>query len=281
MKKFAIIIHTNDSQEIGARISEFSFSKDRTNLFDIHILNVARTPVEKIFGGTIKRNGIDWSLKRNDLQSFTIARFYAAKQYNSYKRILVIDPDIFYVGNNIDRIFNLNLRGKPIAAVYSDKRRGWESSAMLVDVDLFLKKHDQNWAQLLREHKLDYTELMSLNYFSKSDVHDLSAVWNSMDALNHDTELLHTTNRITQPWKTGLFLEFNRFPVNSIRYKLEQALLDLGFSSARYQKHSSQKVEDCFLHLLRGAYKAGNLNDEVIRKGINKKYIRSDIFSLL
>ena len=68
--------------------------------------------------------------------------------------------------------------------------------------------------------KVDYKDLMDLSFDKSLKIKELSKSYNSHDIINHDTILLHTTNRITQPWKEGLNIDFERH--TSQKYKFKQ-----------------------------------------------------------
>ena len=62
----------------------------------------------------------------------------------------------------------------------------------------------------LGKRELDYTEQMQLVHENNDSILEVSRVWNSIDELNDETKVLHTSKRETQPWKTGLPIDFTR-----------------------------------------------------------------------
>ena len=71
----------------------------------------------------------------------------------------------------------------------------------------------------------DYDNLINLrDHRLKLGVLDSS--WNDFDNLNKDTIFLHTTQKVTQPWRKGLPL--NSYPTNSWLYKARSYLQNLG-----------------------------------------------------
>ena len=56
--------------------------------------------------------------------------------------------------------------------------------------------------------KLDYSDLMNLSFDKNIKIKKISNIYNSLDSMSNETVLLHTTNRITQPWKEGLKVDF-------------------------------------------------------------------------
>ena len=51
---------------------------------------------------------------------------------------------------------------------------------------------------------------MSLRFDNNLNINELDRKFNMHDKIDEDTVLLHTTNRITQPWKINLQIDFER-----------------------------------------------------------------------
>ena len=78
-------------------------------------------------------------------------------------------------------------------------------------------------------------------------IFELDINYNSHDIITKDTILLHTTRRITQPWKEGLDVDFERH--HSKKYLFNQTLRKyLGFKynknliTNKYQRHPNEEV---------------------------------------
>ena len=54
----------------------------------------------------------------------------------------------------------------------------------------------------------DYRTWMSLSYEDPGTIGAFEPEWNDFDHLGPGTKLLHNTRRMTQPWKTGLPVDF-------------------------------------------------------------------------
>ena len=131
MKK--VFIHTNNKQHIGAVLGKFSIERKLPQDSDItvSIINVDSLPIFKTFAGkTYLRGGKEIVYDLNDLQSFTLSRFMPPEEMNFQGRALVIDPDIFAIGD-ITPLMNLDMQGCAIAAC--KKGDSWQSSSMLMD----------------------------------------------------------------------------------------------------------------------------------------------------
>ena len=75
----------------------------------------------------------------------------------------------------------------------------------------------------------------------------ISNNYNSLDSINNDTVLLHTTNRITQPWKEGLKVDFEIHKSKFYIFKQQIKKLigknyDNKVTSSRYLRHPNEQI---------------------------------------
>jgi hypothetical protein len=81
------------------------------------------------------------------------------------------------------------------------------SEMMLINA----KKIHWDFEQIMKELfelKIDYKDLMALSFDKKLKVRIIDNKFNSHDKITENTILLHTTDRITQPWKENLLIDF-------------------------------------------------------------------------
>src|SRR5437879_4720738 len=116
MVRPCVFIHTNDRQHLGALVAEHALRRNsaRAADFDIRIL---RREDHAFFdareGQHYLRDG-RWRPRRNDdLQSFTPLRFMPPELMGYSGRALVIDPDIFAVGD-VWELLSRDMDGKAI-----------------------------------------------------------------------------------------------------------------------------------------------------------------------
>ena len=57
-------------------------------------------------------------------------------------------------------------------------------------------------------HRFDYVDWIELKREDRATIGVLEPEWNDFDRLTPDTKILHTTKRRTQPWKTGLPVDY-------------------------------------------------------------------------
>ena len=99
--------------------------------------------------------------------------------------------------------------------------------------------------------------------------------------------MLHTTKRRTQPWKTGLPVDFRPAEVSQLfppltwarraRRKLfgEYGLL------GKYQPHPDPKQEQLFFGLVRKLLDNGTHSEEQLRTEMRRNHVRHDAFEVL
>ena len=103
--KPTVIIHTNDRQMVAALVSAHSLkSRSKSpHLFDVRLLRLEETP--HLYKRDIIRPFVLWEgdapsvWRRRDLQSFAPLRRLVPALLGFQGRALVIDPDIFAIGD--------------------------------------------------------------------------------------------------------------------------------------------------------------------------------------
>ena len=270
-----IFICTNKFQKLAAKVAAYSFSK--LGYREIEILELEKNEFLKSkLNLTYLRNG---KLTKfvDDLQSFTLLRFLPFT-INNTKKCLIIDPDVFALQdpkNRINKIFdeeNFQIACTKIG-------NNFRSEVM------FLKNTNTDWSfediiNDLFNHKIDYKELINLTskkYFS--NIFTLPIFFNHHDKIENDTIFLHTSKRITQPWKEGLQVDF--YNENTTKYyKFKQFLkkiLNLRYDksslSNHYIKHPNIIVSKKVLYLFKESLKSGFIKSDELESAIKSNYI--------
>ena len=162
-------------------------------------------------GQSILRGGHVRQWDPNDLQSFSPIRFAPPQELGFQGLAVVTDPDIFAIGD-IGELFQRDLMGKAIWAV---PRPGHNRSAdyiatsvMLLDCARLRHWDFESDLDDLFAHRFDYVDWIELKREDRSTIGFLEPEWNDFDRLTPRTKLLHTTRRRTQPWKTGLPIDY-------------------------------------------------------------------------
>ena len=111
--------------------------------------------------------------------------------------------------------------------------------------------------------------------------------WNHHDTLTEKTKLLHTTEIVTQPWKTGLPADFHehapRGPASleALKRLARRVLSKDADRTVFYRPHPDPRQEQLFFTLLKESLEQGSVTTRFLRKAIRKNYLRKDAFELL
>lgn len=277
MKK-GIFIQTNNKQLFGAKIAKFAMEtrgKAYEHNIPVTIMNVETYPWYMKYAGMKYTRGKETRTHSpSDLQFFTLSRFLPPKLMDYNGKAIVIDPDIFAL-RDISPLFELYATDAPIAAC--KKKDVWDTSVMILNCKKLLHWDVENMLEGLKNGSEDYQTWMQLQ---KETVQEIPRTWNSLDILTEETNMLHTTNRLTQPWKKGLPIDFTPgTPPKLFGIIPRTPLLKLrGKWPTHYKQHPNRYIEQLFLTLFKEALESGNISKEEVVEEINKKNIRSDIF---
>ncbi|HEX5517727.1 MAG TPA: hypothetical protein VFX32_09020, partial [Pseudolabrys sp.] len=208
--KPTVFIHTNAKQIIGATVSAHSLKRNSSqpDEFDVRII---RREDYKFFdayeGRAFLRGGGRRIWTNNDLQSFTPCRFMPPELMEYQGRAVVIDPDVFAVGD-VQALLNRDMTGKAILAKprpgYNGRPDYVATSVMLLDCGKLTHWNVRRSFEELFAFKRDYEDWITLAYEPPGTIGHLESEWNDFDQLTERTKLLHNTKRRSQPWKTGL-----------------------------------------------------------------------------
>lgn len=266
---------------LGAKVAQFAMERKLPKGHDlaIRIMNVDESELfQRFIGKEFLRKG---SLRRytlNDLQSFTLSRFWPPELMRYEGKAVVMDPDIF-CRVDIRELFKMDLKGHALAAC--KKKDAWDTSVMLLDCSKLRHWKLSQWIEGLAEKKVDYHDIMTLQ--RETSVTPLSRVWNSLEYLDDSIKMLHTTDRLTQPWKTGLNIDFTRNPMPRILGVIPREWLHkmMGRYPNTYQPHPDKAIEEFVFELFSDAFKAGAISEELVLDEIEKQNLRPDFLTIL
>jgi hypothetical protein len=278
-----VFIHTNNKQMLGAFISKFSIKRALKNPDSVRVefINVDEIQAFKNFSGKeYINNGQKTIYNPKDLQSFTISRFMPPELMNYEGRAVVIDPDIF-AREDISELFTMDMHGKTIAACH--KKEGWDTSMMVLDCAKLRHWDVKKFLNQLTAKELDYRDLLRLKKENPDMIMEMPRIWNNLDTLTPETKMIHMTDRLTQPWKTGLPIDFirNKMPKIAGIIPREWVYRLLGKYQTRYQPHPNKEIEKMFFTLVRDALQAGAVTKDQIQHEIDHKHVRGDLFHKL
>lgn len=271
--KPTVFIQANDRQYLGAKISAHSYKRNASDpgSFDVRILHTRDFPRLADSSQTYVRGGKVVRWDPNDLQSFTPLRFYPPQAMGFEGIAVVTDPDVFAVGD-IGDLFSRDRQGKAILGVErpGDKRRPFYVASSVLLLDCSKLKHwrfDEQLAGLF-DHKFDYFDWMHLGLEEPEAIGLLEPEWNDFDRLTGRTKLLHTTKRRTQPWKTGLPVDFT--------VKVRTPSQALGRLWPWYRRHPDRNQEALVFSLLAELVDSGEVTNEELQREMAANHIRHD-----
>ncbi len=277
--KPCVFIQANDRQMLGAKIAAYSYKRNSgaPDSFDVRIMDVRDFPRLLQPGQSLLRNEFIREWDPDDLQSFTPLRFAPPSLMGFEGRAIVTDPDCFGVGDVAD-LFNRDMTGKAIWAVarpgHNDDPDYIATSVMLLDCAKL--KH---WAfdQLLDDlfaRKFDYIPWVELKLEDRSTIGLLEREWNDFDKLTPNTKILHTTKRRTQPWKTGLPVDYTlreQGPWDVLRRMWRR----------RYEQHPDRNQEAFIYSLLAEMVDKGTVTKDELVGEMVANHVRHDSLDLI
>ncbi|MEZ5569143.1 MAG: hypothetical protein R3E54_12490 [Halioglobus sp.] len=292
--KPTVFIHTNHKQMLGALVSRYSLRKHSRDpdAFDVQLIEARNYPcLLEREGKLYRRDGEMRPWLNNDLQSFTPLRFAPPELMGYQGRAVVIDPDIFAVGDILE-LLQRDMQGKAIMCRPKSGRKGrkgaWASSVMLLDcAKLTHWRLEENFREMFRPVKRDYMDWISLKLEKPSTIGQIEPEWNDFDNLTPNTRLLHNTKRKTQPWKTGIKIDyrpadtFQLFPPRHWIRRGRRALFGDYKFAGTYAAHPDPKQEAFFFGLVRDALREGALNEALLQEEIEQGHLRPDAMELI
>ena len=285
-----VFIHTNHRQMVGARVAAFSLKRNsaRPDAFDVKLIHTDDHPfLSDREGQPFLRDGATRVWHMEDLQSFTPLRFMPPELMGYQGRALVIDPDIFAAGDVAD-LLERDMQGKAILVRRRSGSKGragiMASSVMLLDCAKLRHWRTAKTFGEMFAFKTDYMEWIGLRLEDPATLGPLESQWNDFDHLDAETKLLHNTKRWTQPWKTGLPVDFvpgdrtRAFPPLGWVRRARRALLGDYAMLGHYRRHPDPRQERFFFALLAECVEAGAVSEDFLRGEMARNHVRHDAF---
>jgi hypothetical protein len=288
-----VFIHTNERQWLGALVAAYSLRRNskRPESFEVRFIHTRDHPfLYEKEGQPFLRGGTTRVWRMDDLQSFTPLRFLPPALMDYQGRAVVTDPDVFAVGD-INELLERDMGGKAIMGRHRSGKEGKAyqvaTSVMLLDCAKLTHWNAAEEFDALFRFERDYKEWMVLAYEDAESIGYLEDHWNDFDHLDADTRLLHNTKRRTQPWKTGLPVDYT--PAD--KFKDKPLLASLNRLRARvfgeygllgqYRTHPDPAQEALFFGLLKECLESGEISEQLVREEMQNKHVRHDAFEVL
>lgn len=289
-----VFIHTNPKQIVGAIVGRHALRRNSPNAdrFDVRILNTADHPFLESFEGQLYlRDGARRVWLNDDLQSFTPLRFMPPELMGYQGRAIVMDPDIFALGD-VWELLSRDMDGKAIMCRRRSGPKGtvdrcMASSVMLLDCARLTHWRCEEQFRAMFRDELDYHDWICLKTEDRSTIGLFENEWNDFDHLTTRTKMLHTTRRKTQPWKTGLPVDwrpaerFRLFPPIGWLMRARRRLFGEYAFLGRYKRHPDMNQERLFFGLLRECLESGQVTREMLEDEMARDHLRHDALDVL
>jgi hypothetical protein len=255
-----VFIHTNHKQMVGALVAQYALKRNSSHAdrFDVRIIDTADYPwLREHEGQMYLRDGVKRVWLNEDLQSFTPLRFMPPKLMGYEGRAIVIDPDIFAVGD-VWELLSRDMQGKAIMCRMRSGPKGlidkcYASSVMLLDcAQLTHWDAEAGFREMFRFER-DYQPWICLKLEDRETIGFFEHEWNDFDRLTSRTKMLHNTRR-------KLFGEY--------------ALL------GNYKQHPDENQEHFFFGLLKECVEQGIVTEEMLKEQLARNHVRHDAFEV-
>lgn len=291
---YRVFIQTNHKQLTGAYVAAHSLKRysAHSDRFEVELINTADHPFfAEREGQKYLRDGIWWEWLNDDLQSFTPTRFMPPELMNYSGRAIVLDPDIFSASD----VWNLLDRDMGDKAILCRMRSGPKglidkchaSSVMLLDCGRLEHWRTGEQFSAMFSGDLDYHSWICLKNEDPDSIGLLEPEWNDFDRFTTETCLLHTTRRRTQPWKTGLRVDwrlsekFRLFPPLGWLVRAHRKMFGHYGLLGHYWRHPDPNQEWFFFALLKECLEQGKISEDFLRQEVSSDHVRHDVFEVL
>jgi hypothetical protein len=285
-----VFIHTNEKQLIGALVSAHSMRRNSRSpqAFEVSIIRTEDYPwYSEMHGQSYLREKGQVQWDADDLQSFTTTRFMPPQLMDYTERSVVVDPDVFAVGD-VNELFNRDMKGKAVMARFRSGHKGYANyiatSVMLLDNSKLKHWDTERDFRAMFRNERDYEIWLRLGYEDPKTIGQLEDQWNDFDNLDSGTRMIHNTKRRTQPWKTGLPVDFtNRkglfgiFPASWT----PQSWIKRQKLPGSYWRHPDHRQEQYFFALLKECLDNGSISKDLLSQHMAKDHIRHDAFKIV
>jgi hypothetical protein len=238
-------------------------------------------------GQTYMRHGVKRVWHENDLQSFTLTRFLPPQLMGYQGRALVVDPDVFAV-QDVWELLSRDMKGKAIMCRGSKFKNGaFASSVMLLDCEKLQDWKVEERFQRMFDFSFDYMDWICLKTEAAGTVGFFENEWNDFDKLSPATRMLHTTRRRTQPWKTGLPVDFRiaerfrLFPPAAWLMRARRHFFGEYGLMGSYKQHPDINQQNLFFGLLKECLTNGTVTESFLREEMSRNYVRHDALEVL
>ena len=289
-----VFIQTNHKQIVGAKVAAYALRRfsQHNDQFDVRIIDTRDYPwFAAREGQQYLRDGVKRVWLNDDLQSFTPTRFMPPALMGFTGRALVIDPDVF-AATDVWALLSRDMGGKAILCRMRSGPKGlidkcFASSVMLLDCAQLKHWDVERRFNAMFDFTQDYQPWVCLKDEPRDSIGFFEPEWNDFDHFTAETRMLHTTRRKTQPWKTGLPVDwrpaerFRLFPPAAWLLRLRRHLFGEYGLMGNYRAHPDRNQERFFFGLVKECLAQGLLDEPFLRAEMARNHVRHDLFEVL
>lgn len=289
-----VFIQTNHRQYAGALVAQHALRRfsQHNDKFDVKIIDARDYPYfDEREAQSYLRDGVKRVWLNDDLQSFTLTRFMPPALMGFEGRAIVIDPDVFACADIWD-LFSRDMQGKAILCRSRSGTKGLidnclATSVMLLDCAKLTDWKVEERFQRMFDFSFDYMDWICLKTEPAGTVGLFESEWNDFDKLTPATRMLHTTRRRTQPWKTGLPVDyriaerFRLFPPAAWLLRARRHFFGEYGLMGSYKQHPDINQQNLFFGLLKECLTNGTVTESFLRDEMKQNYVRHDAFEVL
>ncbi len=285
--QYRVFIQTNEEQYLGALVAAHALRRNsrHADRFEVEILHYKDFAWLHAKEGQKFLRGVEHRVwERDDLQSFTPLRFAPPKLMDYAGRSVVIDPDCFAVGD-VWELLSRDMGGKALMCRERPPLKEMPAyraySVMLLDNAKLGHWDAERTFNGMFAFEVDYMKWVKLQYEPDETVGLFENEWNDFDRLTPATKILHTTYRRTQPWKTGLPVDFTvRVKPKSMLKQLKNLIAPKPPKSDTYLPHPDPNQERLFFGLLAECLEKGLVTEDLVRREMSANHVRHDALEL-
>jgi hypothetical protein len=291
---YRVFIHTNPKQALGATVAAYALRRfsEHNDKFEVETIETQNHAfLQEHDHRKYLRDGVMRDWLDDDLQSFTPLRFIVPELMEYSGRAVVMDPDIFAVAD-IWPLLTHDMLGKAIMCRRRSGPKGvidrcYASSVMLLDCAQLEHWHCEQQFRAMFAAELDYHDWICLKTEAPETIGFFANQWNDFDHLDDATKLVHCTRRKTQPWKTGLKVDWRpaeRFrllpPVGWLMRMRRQIFGEYAFLG-HYKAHPDPNQQDLFFGLLQECLDHEIVSTALIEREMAADHLRHDALDVL
>lgn len=197
-----IFIGSGESSVLERRTLIHSLQRTTQRALDIRVFNGTHDTIE-VAGRDPVPVGMPLAIKYRNFTEFSLYRFLVPSLCGHAGRAIWLDSDMLCL-DDIGALFDLDLGGCAVACMPAYAPGAWATSVMLIDCAAARFDLGEIIGEIdAGEYTMEQFMRFEPPYLQRHPlaIAPLDGAWNSFDARDEHTHLVHFTNLRTQPWR--------------------------------------------------------------------------------